>query len=153
MKKKLSIIIILIISGLVILKFVSKPFVNNDSTLGRISNLLNNNNIIYINCEGITKEEVRITWSSDTGKSKIVFRSGNNVGRIGHEYGNNSFTIYLNNKLEFRVNHFKTNNWHSHKYKFKIVKDNQKYKIKFIADGPNFVEFEDNYNLEGKLIN
>ena len=112
MKKTLIILLILILGGILTLKFVSKSFVNSDTIIGRISNILNRNNKIDLNCYGINKSDIDIIWITEETKPKLVIEEGKETGKIGHIYGPNRFKILLKNGLEFKVGHFKTNNWH-----------------------------------------
>ncbi len=149
MRKRLIIILILGLIGILTLKLVSKPFANTDTIIGRISNILNKNNTIDLNCIGIEKKEINITWYPEMIDTNQIIRKGRQVGKIGYEYGPNRFRILLKNGLVFNVGHFKTNNWHSHRYEIGITKDTLGYKLEFIAKGPDFERIEQDFNLKG----
>lgn len=150
--KKLIVIPAIILVGVITLKYISKPYVNSDTLLGRVSNILNTNNLLSLNCDGLDMNEVKIFWNSGNNNSKIIFSDSKQIGRIGHEYGHNNFEILLNNGLKFNLGHFKTNNWHAHKYKIGLIKEPQKYKVKLEATGPNSVNFEKHFDLNGTQI-
>ena len=149
MKKVFIIVLILILGSILTLKFVSRPFANSDTIIGRISNILNRNNKVDLSCTGIDRANINITWYSETANSRLIIKNGEQVGKIGYEYGSNGFRIKLKNGLEFTVGHFKTNNWHSHDYEFKIIRDTLGYRIKFIANGPDFEWYEQCFDNSG----
>jgi len=145
MKKWIVIIVVTILSVIMILKFVSKPYVNSDAILGRVSNVLNDNNKISLSCHGIDSDRINITWKTDSEKPKLIIKNGKKVGKIGYAYGPNKFVIELEDDLEIVLNHFKTNNWHSHEYKIILSRKNEKYKVEFAAIGPDSEVYERNY--------
>jgi len=148
-KLLLPIILLLLIAGIFFLKFISEPFVNSDTIIGRISNLLNRNNKIELTCMGIEKSEIDVSWNAERLKNILVIRKGALAGKIGHEYGPNRFKIKLANGIEFNTGHFKFNNWHSHIYKIEIKKDISGYSVGFEANGPDYVRSEQHFDLKG----
>lgn len=145
MKKPISILLLLILVSLLGLKLISKSYANSDTLLCRISNLLNRNNTIQLTCHGLVKSEVSIKWYSDDVSDKSVIKNGRETKKISNHYGPSYFLITLENGQSAKVGHFKTNNWYSHNYKFDITKSDQKYRVKFVAEGPNDVEYEKDF--------
>jgi hypothetical protein len=150
-KKLLTIFLLFVLIAILILKFVSKQSVNKDTLLCRISNVLNRNNSIELNCTGIDKTDINITWNSLDLNNRIVIKEGVSNSKIGHVYGTNIFRILYKGVYMFDVSHFKTNNWHAHKYKIDINRDSTGYLIRFVADGPNYTNTEQHYNHKGIL--
>jgi antitoxin component YwqK of YwqJK toxin-antitoxin module len=151
MKKKLLIILISGLIGILILKIISKPFANSDMIIGRISNILNRNNSINLKCVGIDQKDVKVTWASDYTKPKLILENGKRSKKIEHFYGPNRFEIQLTNGLKFNGGHVKTKNWHSHRYEINVLKDSNGYKICFEAKGPDFEKYEQSFDLNGLL--
>jgi len=156
MKKRLIKVLIIGFISVLILKFLSKPFANSDSILGRISNLLNSNNLIELNSVGLDKKNIDLIWYPELTDSVLIIKNGKQVGEIGYNYGPNRFKIFLSNDLEFKVGHFKTNNWHPHQYKIDVSKDSSGYRIGFTANGNDYERLEKSFNndglLEGQMI-
>ena len=125
------------------LKFISKQFRNTDSILGRISSLINRDNSIHVTTTNIDPKSIEIIWRPDYLDSRIVHKNGVSKSKIGHEYGQNYFQINHNGSNISSVGHFKTNNWHSHNYRFEIVMDQEYYITSFQAIGPNSFETVD----------
>ena len=149
MKQRLIIILIFGLVSIGILKVISKPFASSDNTIGRLSNLLNWNNTIEINCIGLDKQNIDLIWYPDMTDSILIIEQGRQVGKIGYEYGPNRFKILLSNDIEFSVGHNKSNDWHSYKYEINILKDSNGYKIGFTANGPDFKKYEQSFDLNG----
>jgi antitoxin component YwqK of YwqJK toxin-antitoxin module len=150
MKKRLIILFISVIIGIFILKTISKSFANTDTLFGRISNVLNDNNTVEICCIGLDKKDIDISWNSETTEPIFIIENGRKTHKVGYEYGKNQFNIKLPNDLDFKVGHFKTNNWHSHRYEFNINKDSNGYKIGWVAIGPDFEKYEQSFDLNGQ---
>ena len=129
------------------IKFVSKQFRNTDTILGRISCLINRDNTIQVNSNNIDYQNIEILWLPEYLNSQTVYDKGSNKSKIGHEYGQNYFQVNYDGKQIAKVGHFKTNNWHSHDYKFEILKDGTNYITKFKAIGPNSSEMSDTTNI------
>jgi antitoxin component YwqK of YwqJK toxin-antitoxin module len=117
--------------------------------MGRISNILNHNNQLELVCDGLEKSDIIIIWEPELEQGKTIFENGKQTGKIGHSYGPNRFKIIIFESLEFNFGHFKTNNWHAHKYYLELKKDKIGYKIAFTAKGPDYKRFEQYFNLEG----
>ena len=147
--KKISITLIILLMCILTLKFVSKPFANSDTIMGRISNILNKNNKIELKCIDFYKKDVSITWKSEDFEQKFIIKNGRKINEMRYDYGPNRFSIQLSNGLIFNVGHFKTNCWHSHRYKFEITKKDDGYKIIFIANGPDYERDELMFDLSG----
>lgn len=147
----LILLIVVLAIGYVSLKHISKPYRNSDTIIGRISNILNENNKIEIECFGVEENKVDVSWHPDV-EGKIIIKSGKQVGKIGHEYGPNSFHIIINKNVSFKVAHMKTNNWHSHNYKIQLTQDSKGYKVNFIAEGPNATSYSNEYDLKGNEV-
>ena len=145
--KKLILILVGTIVILIGLKYISKPFTNEDSVLGRISNQLNANNKITLECQGLEPSDVDITWDTELSKSKTIIHEGQLIGKIGHEYGPNKFTVNINDKPILSFSHFKTNNWHYHNYDFSVLIKGDSISIHFSAIGPDYKD----YNKKMKL--
>lgn len=66
MKKKIYLLgfILFLLLGWSALKKVSKAYKNNDSILGRISNILNENTTFTLACQGLDKSKITVTISS-----------------------------------------------------------------------------------------
>jgi hypothetical protein len=148
MKKLRIIILILIVSGILILKY---GFRNSDSLLGHISNTVFNNNGFELNCTGLDKSEVNVIWSGEQHTKTILVSSGKQINDVPYEYGPNRFDVRLPNGVAFQVGHFKTRNWDPHDYTIDLKKDLSGYKITFIADGGDFEHSEQQFDLNGKL--
>lgn len=133
--------------GISALKYVSKLFRNTDSILGRISCVMNRDNTIEVNSKDIDINNIMILWQPDFLDSQIVYKDGSCKSKIGYEYGQNYFQVNYNGIQISKVGHFKTNNWHSHDYKFEIRKDDRNYITKFKAIGPNSFEISDTTEL------
>lgn len=143
----IKLILILILSLVIcvfVLKFISKNYRNSDSIMGRISNILNWNNNIYLTCKGINKEDINIVWYWEFGH-KTVMEKGLYSDKIGNEYGINSFDLYYKDKKIGSVGHFKTNNWHSHDYLINITKINSGYSIDYECIGPDYDQSKPNF--------
>lgn len=141
-----------IVALLLALKFASKPFANSDSIIGRISNILNKNNTLEFECNGLNITDVQIIWKPEIAEEKVVYKNGKQIGKIGYEYGPNKFDVLLKNGFRFSVGHFKTNNWHSHRYRIKLKKNNSGYLLHFNANGPNKESYEMKFDLMGQSI-
>lgn len=140
MKRLISIFIVgtaIIISA----KYFSKPFINHDTILGRISNVLNTNNLVKLKCVGLAKSSINISWSSEMNNSEKIIQEGEKVGKVGHEYGPNNFLVSINNMPGISFSHFKTNNWHAHNYSFRIIAIQDSISICFSAIGPDPQEY------------
>jgi hypothetical protein len=135
----ISTMIILLIIGYFSLKHISKPYRNTDTVLGRISNILNENNTIHLVCEGISKSSVDINWKHYL-REKTIFRRGIKRNSIGNEYGKNTFVVKVNGLFEETLVHYKSNNWYSHDYQIEIQKISPKvYELRFKVNGPNSI--------------
>ena len=117
--------------------------------MGRVSNFLNSNNTLDLNCVGMDKSDISITWYPELHDARLIIKEGKEVGKIGYEYGLNEFKILLTNGVAFNVGHFKTNNWHAHQYEMEVKKDNKGYAVKFKANGVDFERTEKSYNDKG----
>lgn len=102
--------------------------------------------------QGVDKNEIDVIWAPEIAKNKLVISKGNQIDKIGYEYGRNSFELQIAPNLKFSVGHFKTNNWHSHRYYIDVEKDKSGFEIKFTAKGPNQFTSRNKYDLEGNSI-
>ncbi len=136
----------LVLLGLLLLKFV---FRNSDSFLGRVSSYIFSNNNVELVCSGVDPKSVDVIWNTEEGQSKII-ESGNKIASVGYEYGPNRFLISLSDSITFKVGNWKTNRWNSHDYRIEIIKDDNGYKVNFLANGVNFDRTELHYNSSGE---
>lgn len=121
------------------ISYITKPYRNTDTILGRISNIFNENNSLNLICVNFPKTEVNILWEYEFSSRKIV-KNGNKMSSIGNKYGTNKFIIKVGNIFEESLLHYKSNNWHSYDYEIKISKVNSNlYRINFSAKGPNSI--------------
>ena len=132
------IIALMLILGIAIgLKEVSKQLRASDSTLGKISRVINRGNHLKVTSTSIDLNNIEIMWSTEFNPSKLVYKNRNAIDKIGYIYGSNNFTIKYNQQEILKTGHFKTNNWHSHDYLFSIEVDKASYIVTFIAKGPD----------------
>jgi len=137
MKKLLVFFIIIITLSILVLKYAYPR--NEDGIMHRLRILLFDENPVKVICEdGIITDDVSITWSADFVSEKTIWSYNTHHTRIGNEYGSQGFNIYLNDSKFCRVNHMKTNNWHTHRYTFKIYKNVLgDTLVDFTVEGPN----------------
>ncbi|MDC0257849.1 hypothetical protein OAK35_03795 [Crocinitomicaceae bacterium] len=114
---------------------------NKDTALHRLKILLfDENNIVVMAAENeIDERAIKVTWSSDFVKSKVIWKNGKKVGAVDNEYGPQGFEVFYYNKLIGGVSHMKTNNWHTHSYKIELhyLDTNKTIGFDFTAVGPN----------------
>lgn len=136
MVKKLLLIIVLL-GVLFVFREVVKQFRNTDTILGRISGLINRDNYLEVKTNTLDLNKIEILWQKEYNDPKIIFQNAIPKEKIGYQYGHNMFTVkYEQNEIS-EVGHFKTNNWHTHKYLFILDKEQSNYVLKFTADGPD----------------
>jgi len=98
--------------------------------------MFNMNQIEVTSGTGVDLGEIRIFWELDgpPGKSPVSAKTvfdGRNTFLPGHAYGWNYFSVWKGDKLLNSYSHYKTNNWYSYSYYFRI----------FIVDGVESVNF------------
>lgn len=128
---------------------------NTDSILTRISNIVNVNNKLDLKFRNIDSNKIRISWTSEDSKEKVIFEHQEKIAKIGYNYGPNTFNFYYDGKLISTVSQFKKNNWHSHDYSIELIKDEEKFRLLFVANGPDYrkciLNFKDGV-YEGKQV-
>ena len=149
--KKIIISILLVPIGFIALKIISKQFTNTDTILCHISNVLNRNNEVVLNCYGINKRDVNICWYAEYRDSSLVISSGKLHGKIPYRKGVNRFDIRINNNFYFSISHNVKKDWYSYKYEFDLTKDIKGYKLKSIYNGPDFIRSELQFDSIGRL--
>ncbi len=142
MKRKLiiaSVFLLLVVGFLVYLKFYYPK--NRDTLLHRLKIALFDENSITVRGDGvkINDNAIKVTWSSEFIKEKVIWENGEKVGEIDNEYGPQGFNVYYYDQLIGGLDHMKTNNWHTHHYSIKLhfLDANHTMGFDFRAYGPN----------------
>lgn len=120
---------------------------NQDTILHRVKIGFYDENYISVRGDGvkIMDDKIKVVWSSDFVKDKVIWEKGKHVGTIENEYGPQGFSVYYSDQLIGHVTHMKTNNWHTHSYriKLKFLDANHTMGFDFRADGPNRLSLDD----------
>ena len=80
---------------------------------------------------------VIIKLQNDSINNKAIYKGGEKLFWVPHDYGRDIFNVYYKKTLLGRANVFNTNSWHNHIYKFKIKTKNDKILVIFSAEGPD----------------
>ncbi len=131
-------IVIAIFGAIFILAIIcSKPvtyrYRNTDNILNKIGwRLYEFQNLNITTSEGIDVHSIQIKKDG-----KTIFENGKIIDRIGQNYGDNAFQVYVDTLLIAEVCHFKRNNWYANDYEFNVSKDGYNYVVRHRIDGPD----------------
>ncbi len=133
-------IIILLCAGfLFYLKFYYPN--NQDTALQRLKIFLFDENNITVEGDGvkISDDGIKVIWSSEVVKGKVIWENEEQVGSIENVYGPQTFSVYYYNRLVGTAYHLETSNWHTHDYTIKLhfLDANHTVGFDFNAEGPD----------------
>ena len=140
--KKILVACFVLFVALASLRELSKPgrFLNQTIIAHVLISITNLNSIDIVADEDIERSKVRIAWKNEQmmhSESKVVV-DGDNIRRPGYVYGRNNFLLYYQDKFVGEFVQYKSNNWHSHRYQFKLRKvGKDKIAADWVVIGPD----------------
>lgn len=119
-------------------KYVSQAANNTDTIVHKIGCRLFELNTISIEADSsIDLNQVHIVINGHP-----VFEEGEQVNRVGQEYGHRVFEIYHKEVLIAEVGHFRRNNWYTNQYVFDLSQSGESISVEHQIDGPGAHEDE-----------
>lgn len=151
MKNRYRIVVILIlisVSSTAVILFLQPGTKLSRSEIGHAASLLFNMNHFKLELpDKLEKDKISIFWNG-----KNIFTNGHfnymTIYRQRFIYGPNIFIIKYNSEFLGEVTQYKFNNWHYHKYTFRINLANNKLTPELEIIGPDdSVHWATSYNL------
>lgn len=141
-RKILSIVLVFILMITGFLFYLKFYYPNNvDTVLLRVKLSLFDENYITVKGDSvkINDNEIKVTWSCDGVKERVIWENGEKVGVIENEYGPQNFKVFYYGKLIGHAGNWKTNNWHTHSYIIELhyLDANHTIGFDFKAIGPD----------------
>lgn len=132
--KHKTLLSILLITCTLFVSFCLVNLRNQDNLIGKLQNLLINQNSVLVTGINIDLDKVSIKCIES---NRMIFENGKKVSNIENEYGGDNFEVFYDDKLIGKSGIFKTNWFHTHDYFFKILKIKNELKFDFKVKGPN----------------